>query len=60
MSTLPIACPGSDKDTDAPPRETAKGKTEGWGEKGQRGVAGIRGVGAESERENEREEKRRQ
>lgn len=26
MSTLPTACPGSDKDTDAPPRETERGR----------------------------------
>lgn len=26
MSTHPTACPGSDKDTDAPPRETERGR----------------------------------
>lgn len=26
MSTLPTACPDSDKDTDAPPRETERGR----------------------------------
>lgn len=37
MSTLPAACPGSDKDADAPPRETERDGVK----KGQRGLAGF-------------------
>lgn len=37
MSTLPAACPGSDKDADAPSRETERDGVK----KGQRGLAGF-------------------
>lgn len=51
MSTLPTACPGSDKDTDDSPRETERGRQRDGVKKAREG---WQGVGEKRARERER------
>lgn len=55
MSTLPTACPGSDKDTDDPPRETERRRQRDGVKKAREEWQGSE----RGEREREREEKKK-